>query len=88
MNCVSNLLGKLTISIGVILKALTVAARAFKVLQTSNLTLMNLKSDTAIYTAFKCTRSIQIILGINTNNPPSIYLVKHRLRFQNLSVAT
>jgi len=44
VNFVSNLLGKFTIQKegGVILKALTIAARAFKVLHTSDLTLMDL----------------------------------------------
>lgn len=39
---INDLLGELTIQERVILKALTIAARAFKVLQTSDLTLMDL----------------------------------------------
>ena len=61
----------------VILKALTIAVRAFKVLQTSDLTLMNLIKLYCYLYCFKCTRLLQIILGINTKNPPSIYLVIH-----------
>ena len=49
------------------IKAPTIAVRAFMVLRTSDLTLIDLRFWYYLWYCFKCTRLSQIILGADTN---------------------
>lgn len=59
------------------IKALTVAARAFMVLRTSDLTLIDLSVFTANGTTYKCTRLLQIILDTDTKENAPLFTVIH-----------